>query len=399
MAHYTSKLKALPMLLRFQNKCIINTSTLCTKQALDVIQDATSTQLRTSESNPTLHTRNHHGKFYMIPEDVKSKLFFCGGIPRSLDIQMKSFHETVLMVREPALEVMSYLKKINYSNPAVRFVIYGRHGTGKTTTLAHLLHYGFASRYLLVHLPWVSIWTKRPKEVVASQYNEQRIDLPVESAIWLQHFKQQNSELLQQIDLKTTKSYSWSKREVTEQGEPLINVIEHGIQRVRHASDCVAVLLKEIKIHSASGKFKALVLVDGVNAFWCKTNVKRPDRSLVPPSEITITRAFMKMLQNDWNNAAVIASVDVLPANRDYTMLDPYTPRVLLGKEGFELLDPFIPIETEQYTEKEIDSQLDYYCDRLWIQSERGRSEEGRKIIKFLSGYNPYHVMQLCDPL
>ncbi|PRD31059.1 UNVERIFIED_CONTAM: Dap3 [Trichonephila clavipes] len=166
--------------------------------------------------------------------------------------------------------------------------------------------------------------------------------------------------------LSTHKSYTWSKREITEEGAPLMDIVEHGVQRVRHSSDCIGALLREIKLHSQSGKFKVMVIVDGVNAFWNQTNVKRPDKSLVPSQEITPAHAFMKLLQNDW---------------------------------GFEHLDPFIPIETENYTEKEINSVLDYYCDRLWIQSERAQQEGGRKQIKFLSGYNPYEVMKVCDPL
>ncbi|GIX92500.1 28S ribosomal protein S29, mitochondrial [Caerostris extrusa] len=218
------------------------------------------------------------------------------------------------------------------------------------------------------------MWTKRPKEVEPSQFKEGRIDLPVESAIWLQHFKMQNSELLQELDLKTSKSYTWSKREVTEQGASLMDIVEHV-------------------------RFKIMVLVDGVNAFWNKTNVKRPDKTLVPPQEITITRAFLKLLQNDWNNSVILTSVDVIPFNRNAKMNDPYTPRALLGKEGFECMDPFIPIQIENYTDKEMHSVLEYYIDRLWIQSEQGRSEEGRDQIKFLSGSNPLQVMKLCEPL
>lgn len=41
--------------------------------------------------------------------------------------------------------------------------------------------------------------------------------------------------------------------------------------------------------------------------------------------------------------------------------------------QGFELLDPFIPIETKNYSEKEFESTFDYYIDRLWVQSEKGR--------------------------
>lgn len=47
----------------------------------------------------------------------------------------------------------------------------------------------------------VSNWTKRPKEVLDSQYKENMIDLPVESALWLQHFALQNRELIEELDV------------------------------------------------------------------------------------------------------------------------------------------------------------------------------------------------------
>lgn len=31
---------------------------------------------------------------------------------------------------------------------------YGKHGTGKSSALIHLVHYGYESKFLLLHLPW-----------------------------------------------------------------------------------------------------------------------------------------------------------------------------------------------------------------------------------------------------
>lgn len=378
----------------FSSKILNSTAAIAVQEQLP--------RFRTLENNPILHTDNHVAKFYRIDDSVKQKLFQHGGIPPLLNLQMKTFRENCLMVREPALEISSYLKEINFSHPAVRFVIYGKFGTGKSSTLAHLLHYGYLSKFLILHVPWVSSWTKQSKEVVDSEFKENMFDLPAESTLWLQHFASQNRELMEKLDLRTTQKYTWSEREVTEKGEPLMSVVDHGIQRGRHSSDCLAVLLKEIKILSESNKFKTMVVIDGVNAFFNKPNVyilRRPDKSVINPTEITICKAFMKILRNDWNNAVIITSVDIVPFNRRYTCRDPVTPWALLGKEGFESLDPFIPVETKNYSEKEFDSAYEYYIDRLWLQSERGRTETGRKQLKFLSGYNPDAFMKLCDPL
>jgi len=100
--------------------------------------------------------------------------------------------------------------------------------------------------------------------------------------------------------LKASKKYTWSQREITEAGDPLKNILEHGISRIKHASDCMAVLLKEIKAQASEGKCKVLVVVDKVNSFYEKSKILYPDRRLVPVDNITIARAFKKLFINDW---------------------------------------------------------------------------------------------------
>lgn len=74
-------------------------------------------------------------------------------------------------------------------------------------------------------------------------------------------------------------------------------------------------------------------------------------------------------------------------------------PLYQLGKEGFEHLDPFVPVYVPAYSSKELESCLQYYSNRHWLQSDKGQTEEGRKELAFLSGSNPYKLMNLCAPL
>jgi len=67
--------------------------------------------------------------------------------------------------------------------------------------------------------------------------------------------------------------------------------------------------------------------------------------------------------------------------------------------QAFEQLDPFIPVETKTYDDKEFNSCVDYYLDRRWIVNPYGGSEEGRKELAFLSNNNPYELMRVCAPL
>ena len=50
--------------------------------------------------------------------------------------------ETGIMVRDPAVQIMNAIKNIDPEKPAVRFVLYGRNGVGKSITLSHMTHFG-----------------------------------------------------------------------------------------------------------------------------------------------------------------------------------------------------------------------------------------------------------------
>ncbi|KAJ8926970.1 hypothetical protein NQ314_020627 [Rhamnusium bicolor] len=81
---------------------------------------------RTSENDPLKHTYEHVAQFYKLTQEDKNHLFLYGGLPKSFEIQTKTFNETCLMIRQPSVSIIDCLKRIDYSKPAVRFVLYGK---------------------------------------------------------------------------------------------------------------------------------------------------------------------------------------------------------------------------------------------------------------------------------
>lgn len=69
------------------------------------------------------HDHSHAYRYYTVPLEVKKQLFQYGGLPKYFDEQTKTFMETCIMVREPALEILHYLRTTDYTRPAVRYVI------------------------------------------------------------------------------------------------------------------------------------------------------------------------------------------------------------------------------------------------------------------------------------
>ncbi|XP_067395252.1 small ribosomal subunit protein mS29 isoform X3 [Emydura macquarii macquarii] len=322
---------------------------------------------RTNESNPANHAEQHDGQHYSIPlQEVK--VVFPHGLPYHFQMQMKTFNETCLMVRKPALELLGYLKNTNFAHPAVRYVIYGEKGTGKTMTLCHAVHYCAKQGWLVLHIPDAHLWVKNCRELMQSSYNKERFDQPLQASTWLKNFKTSNEHFLKEI--KTQQTYMWSKRESTEEGRPLGEVVEQGLNRVKNASDAVGVVLKELKKQCPLGSFRLLVAVDGINALWGRTALRKKDKSS--------------------NGGAIVTTLS--QTGSLFKPRSAYLPDELLGKEGFDTLDPFIPIQVSNYSQREFESCYQYYLDRKWLQHEKACAEEGRKELLFLSNANPWQL-------
>ncbi|KAK5640509.1 hypothetical protein RI129_011320 [Pyrocoelia pectoralis] len=347
---------------------------------------------RSSENNPLNHKDDHIGLFYTITSDVKKQLFLYGGLPKTYQTQLNTFNETCLMIRKPSVDIINCLKQVDYSNPVVRYVVYGAKGNGKSLTLAHIIHYGYEAGFLILHLPWVGNWMRRCRESSISEFKPGSIDINLDAAAWLVHFKHQNSHLLANSDLRTTQDHVWSKRESTPKDAPLSELVEHGINRIKFASQCIVILAEEIKRLSTAGKCKTLVVVDGFNAFFYPhTRILTEKKEVVHPKNVTVTEAFSNLTKFDWTNGAVVVAVDEIAiAEKDQIS---HLPRYLLGRDGFDHMDPFVPVSVPTYTKVEFQSCMDYYRERRWVLPLDGQDEE----LQFLSAMNPYRLMILCN--
>ncbi|XP_036128021.1 28S ribosomal protein S29, mitochondrial isoform X3 [Molossus molossus] len=345
----------------------------------------------TSENDPAKHEEHHEGQHYNLPlQDMKT--IFPHGLPPRFVMQMKTFNEACLMVRKPALELLHHLKNTNFAHPAVRYVLYGEKGTGKTLSLCHIIHFCAKQDWLILHIPDAHLWVKNCRDLLQSTYNKQRFDQPLEASMWLKNFKTTNERFLSQI--KTQEKYVWNKRESSEKGSCLGEVVEQGITRVRNATDAVGIVLKELKRQSSLGTFHLLVAVDGVNALWGRTTLKREDKSPIAPQELALIYNLRKMVNNDWSGGAIVLTLS--QTGSLFKSRNAYLPQELLGKEGFDALDPFIPILVPNYNPKEFESCIKYYLENNWLQHEKAHTEEGKKELLFLSNANPGQLERLC---
>ncbi|XP_019348738.1 small ribosomal subunit protein mS29 isoform X3 [Alligator mississippiensis] len=296
---------------------------------------------RTSERDPANHTEQHDGQHYSIPlEEVK--VVFPHGLPRRFKQQIGTFREACLMVRKPALELLGYLKSTNFAQPAIRYVLYGERGTGKTMTLCYAVHYCVKQGWVVLHIPDAHLLVKNCKELLKSSYKKERFDQPLEASSWLKNFKTSNEHLLREI--KTQQKYVWNKWDSTEEGTPLSEMLEQ-----------------------------------------------------ISPEELALVHNLRKMVMNDWSGGAIVTTV--CQTGSVYKPYAAYLPHELLGSEGFSTLEPFLPIQVAKYTEKEFESCYQYYLDSKWLQHEKARTPDGRAELLYLSDANPGRLERLAAML
>ncbi|MFH4982096.1 hypothetical protein AB6A40_008805 [Gnathostoma spinigerum] len=196
----------------------------------------------------------------------------------------------------------------------------------------------------------------------------------------------------------TGKDYIWTKVEKTPKGRPITDIVEMGLSAPFIASDCIGALLRELKEHSTSGAIRLLVAIDDANSLYGRTLVRRADKTYAKPNDLTLVHHLRKLFEPNWSNGACVLVADKKEVSdaRDTLTIPRITPLELFGEEGFEAIDPFVPVEVGLYSEKEIQAIYDYYLEKNWITSKLGRSERGRKEMMYLSAFNPYNYERLC---
>ncbi|CAL8100795.1 unnamed protein product [Orchesella dallaii] len=369
----------------------------CSSASVTSNSQESSGFFKASETNPVHLNEKHLGRFYSIDNDIYQKLYVqYHGFPLEYREQCKVFREQCVLVRKPYLDLKRCVDAMDLKKPVVRFVLHGADGSGKSMILGSMAHYGYTKEFILIHIPWIPLWTRYCKEIVPSTTREGFHDHTINAVQFLTNFKTQNAELLQKLNLVTSKEYQWSKREVTEQGSNLLAIVEHGISRPVHATECMYTLFKELKAQSSEEKCKTMVLADGVNGLFydCKW-IKGADRKMVPPSNLTAYEAMKDLFKTDWKGGVVIVTVDRIALDLEFR--ESTLPRYLLKKEGWELFDPFVPIEVTNYTAQEIQTTIDYYLERKWLQHPAASTEEGRLELEYLSTRNPRTLMELCN--
>lgn len=341
----------------------------------------------------------NEAQWLRIPHEAYENLSFSVGMRNDFVKLVRTIRECSILVRKPALDVTNALNRLRPQMPPVRYILYGLNGNGKSVSLHHVVYWAHVQKWIVCWFPKTYKYRRNAKECIQSTWKSGRIDLPEESSLWLTQFSKMNASLLDNPKLVTTKKYNWAPGEITEKGRPLTDLIKIGSTRIKTASDCMAALLRELKHYAKCEEIKLLLCIDQVNSLYGPTKLKRIDNYYAEPEDVTIMRAILDLLHANWNNGAIVASIDAIEKDQ-HLPGSPSTvnlPYYLLGRDGMNQLQPFVPVEVPPYTFEEAHSCVDFYVDRHWLINEKFQTPAGREEMFRLVDFNANLLERVCS--
>lgn len=367
-------------------------------------------QIRSSHDEPSEQDISDIGRFYTIPPADFSRLSPKPGPGNGFSWRFledtKAFNECSIMIRRPALEIINYLKHSDFTKPVQRYLVYGDKGTGKSITLQHVTHYCIKEGWLVLPTMYAWAWNtyrarfklNQREEVLESQWKDGRFDQPLRATWWLEMFRDMNKELLP--SLSTTKEYIWTKREKTPAGQSFDNLVDLGIARPRISTDIVGSIMREIRCQPPESRPRTLITVDCLEAVFSKTWLRKKigssDRLL--PDQLTFYHNLKKTLSNTWSNGAVVVATSskfTTEHDKSSAIREGHLVYDNIGHDGFDILDPHIPVEVPNYSHDEALAQIAYYKDRKWLL-DKALTNDGLQEIIQMSCNNPSDLELVC---
>ncbi|KAL3318140.1 4-trimethylaminobutyraldehyde dehydrogenase [Cichlidogyrus casuarinus] len=270
-----------------------------------------------------------------------------------------------------------------------------------------LAQYALESDALLFNFHDAQSWIKRkrkPDYTEANDYHraqhidrvkEDIYDFPERSQSWLKNFLLANKSVLEKHDLKLKKQVDWTRKDFSPVGTPWLEIINFGIERIKYANDIIGILLREARLSSIENDIPFYLMIDGVNFLWIRSTIMMDHntRKLIGIDRFSIVHHLKRALCADWTKGAVICSTN--PRCSWPTDREEYNPGYLLTKEGFEYLDPFIPVKVNPITETELLAMMSFYSNNKWLTKPEAFTQEGLNQIRFISDGNMRELFSL----
>ncbi|XP_029202327.2 LOW QUALITY PROTEIN: 28S ribosomal protein S29, mitochondrial-like [Acropora millepora] len=341
------------------------------------------------EINPASHTRTNIGQFYTIPKDISTKVL-SSFLTKKFQSECNLMGDTSLMIRQPALQVLSHLQEMPQgANSPPKFIFYGMDARGKSLSLAHVIHYCYSAGWFILPVPRVFNWVHGQSELQMSTFHDGRFDQPKQASAWLQLCRMINNKFF--TELKASQQYLFGKRDSTKQGVSLGKIVDMGLQRPNYATDAVGIVVKEIKNNTS---LRVLYAVNEFNGFFLKTSFKDANQKYIKPRRLSLVHHFTELLdsKDGLKTGAMVFALSRTGMERSHVQSCEIED--LLGKSGLSAVSDFTAVEVPRYSQQELESCLRFYRKRGILSKDL--NSRLIKEVSFLTNCEPKLVSDLC---
>ena len=127
--------------------------------------------VRTAVNKPEEHSVMDKYKFYTVDQQAVEELHLMKILRTEQAERAQSFHELSLMVRQPCLESLEFVKaNAAPLNLATKVLLYGQNGCGKSSAFAHSLHACYSMNWFIVSPVRQYLWNMYFKELTPSAF-------------------------------------------------------------------------------------------------------------------------------------------------------------------------------------------------------------------------------------
>jgi len=317
------------------------------------------------------------------------------GLPAGLTKEYEESKGSSLLVRASFLEIRDGLKACvdktknqdSQRKPRKHFILDGPVSSGKSITLAMLVHWARSEGWFVFYVPKAKEWTHGGfyyKNPLAPSW-----DTPVQAATVLGNLLKCHDSVLQKLPCQIFKPITLgegagvglmkdAEAVAMPEGSTLFDLVQTGIA-TSHAAVGVVVRLREEL--SLVKEVPVLFVIDQYNSWFTFSQYKeltgRHSHRDIHARELTIVKAYRTMLHNDM-------------------MVTSYSQSTAVGKLRKHLPDtpPDVRYDFPRYSIDEVEAVINYYYRQSLISHERF-SEEKWKRIYYLANGNGVEIRDL----
>ncbi|KAI0761832.1 mitochondrial ribosomal death-associated protein 3-domain-containing protein [Trametes elegans] len=287
---------------------------------------------------PEAITPTAASKALAFPQN-ESNLLKAYGLPTNILVDYLLLSKPCSVVREVTVSLLDQLDNAaRSSSKDNRVVLTGKPGCGKSYLMVQAVQYCSQKGWLSLYIPRAISLVNSSTSYVYDP-RTQTYGQPAYAQQLLKRFVDVNGSLIRHLTLRS--SYPFDERPVNS-GEPLLNLINVGLEYQHQASTALSALFDEL---AKQTKYPVLLAIDDLQALYCRSQYRDPFFKSIKSYHLTLPRTLLEFV----SGKRVFARGAVLGAlsSQNTTFRTPLELIEALGLEPSGPSNPYVPRESE----------------------------------------------------